>query len=431
MLTRQDNELITRTGPGTPMGEYLRRFWIPALLSREIPEPDCPPVRVKIMSEELVAFRDTNGDVGLLDNYCPHRRASLFFGRNEESGLRCVYHGWKYDVNGDCVDMPSEPAESNFKDKVKIKSYSAADWGGYIWAYMGPAELKPDLPEVGWAMVPDDSHRVVSRRLQENNYVQGIEGGIDSSHVSFLHSGLTPYQRENPDAPRRNNGGGQPTAMIGDTSPRFIVKDTEYGFVYGAQRDSGDSEFYWRITPFMMPFFTIIPGSLGDADERTYSGHGWVPMDDDNCWMFTYSWNASRPLRPGENHPASDLELDPRTMRATINRENDYGIDRDMQKHFNFTGIENGSVQDAGIQESMGAICDRTKEHLGTSDSAIINLRRVFLRGARELLEGSEPFVPRDGSVYRLRSVSLIQDREISFDETVPRVKNPGQEALA
>ncbi|MDE2970463.1 MAG: aromatic ring-hydroxylating dioxygenase subunit alpha, partial [Chloroflexota bacterium] len=287
----------------------------------------------------------------------------------------------------------------------------------------------PDLPEVGWAMVPDD-HRVVSRRLQENNYVQGIEGGIDSSHVSFLHSGLTPYQRDNPDAPRRRNSGGQPSAMIGDSSPRFIVKDTEYGFVYGAQRNSGDSEYYWRITPFMMPFFTIIPGGLGNADELTYSGHGWVPMDDDNCWMFTYSWNASRPLRPGENHPASDLELDPRTMRATVNRDNDYGIDREMQKYFNFTGIENGSVQDAGIQESMGAICDRTKEHLGTSDSAIINLRRVYLRGAREIMEGSEPYVPRDGRLYQLRSISLIQDRDITFDETVPRVKNPGHPTL-
>ncbi|MDE2901105.1 MAG: Rieske 2Fe-2S domain-containing protein, partial [Chloroflexota bacterium] len=138
MLSQHDNELITKTGPGTPMGEYLRRYWVPALLSRELPEPDCPPVRLKIMCEELVAFRDTNGDVGIVDNYCPHRRASLFFGRNEECGIRCVYHGWKFDINGDCVDMPSEPAESNFKDKVKIKAYPAEDWGGFIWVYMGP-----------------------------------------------------------------------------------------------------------------------------------------------------------------------------------------------------------------------------------------------------------------------------------------------------
>ena len=216
----------------------------------------------------------------------------------------------------------------------------------------------------------------------------------------------------------------QPTAMVGDSAPRFIVQDTNYGFVYGANRDAENDEYYWRITPFMMPFFTIIPGSIGNADELTYSGHGWVPADDDNCWMFTYSWNASRPLKDGEHHPASDLEKDPRTLRATINKDNDYGIDREMQRNVNFTGIANGSVQDAGIQESMGAICDRTKEHLGPSDSAIINLRRIYLRGAREIMEGSEPFVPEKGSDYRLRSVSLLQDRSIPFIETVPAVLN-------
>jgi len=422
MLTQNDNELMCRTGPGTPMGEYLRRFWIPALVSDEIPEPDCPPIRTKILSEELIAFRDTNGDVGLIDNFCPHRRASMFFGRNEECGLRCVYHGWKFDVNGDCVDMPSEPAESNFKDKVKIKAYPARDWGGYIWVYMGPTELMPELPEVGWAMVPDD-HRFVTRRLQENNFVQGVEGGIDSSHVSFLHSGLTPAQRDDP-ALRPKRGGGQPTAMIGDSAPRFIVQDTNYGFVYGANRDSGSEEYYWRITPFMMPFFTIIPGPIGNADDITYSGHGWVPADDENCWMFTYSWNASRPLNKGEHHGASDLEKEPRTLRATINKDNDYMIDREMQRNVNYTGIANGSVQDAGIQEGMGAICDRTKEHLGTSDSAIINLRRIYLRGAREVMAGGEPFVPASGSDYRLRSVSLIQDRSITFDDTKHAVLN-------
>jgi hypothetical protein len=280
----------------------------------------------------------------------------------------------------------------------------------------------PELPEVGWAMVPDD-HRFVTRRLQENNFVQGVEGGIDSSHVSFLHSGLTPAQRDDP-ALRPKRGGGQPTAMIGDSAPRFIVQDTNYGFVYGANRDSGSEEYYWRITPFMMPFFTIIPGPIGNADDITYSGHGWVPADDENCWMFTYSWNASRPLNKGEHHGASDLEKEPRTLRATINKDNDYMIDREMQRNVNYTGIANGSVQDAGIQEGMGAICDRTKEHLGTSDSAIINLRRIYLRGAREVMAGGEPFVPASGSDYRLRSVSLIQDRSITFDDTKHAVLN-------
>ena len=414
MLTQTDNELICKTGAGTPMGEYLRRFWIPALCSDEISEPDSPPVRVKILNEELVAYRDTNGDVGLLDNYCPHRRASLFFGRNEECGLRCVYHGWKFDVDGNCVDMPSEPAESNFKDKVKIKAYPARDWGGYIWAYMGPAELQPDLPEVGWAMVPD-SHRKVSRRLQENNFVQGIEGGIDSSHISFLHFGLPPMVRDDPNYTGR-------TLTNTDSAPHFIVKNTDYGFVYGANREAENNTYYWRLTPFMLPFFTVIPGGSGNPDKRTYSGHGWVPADDESCWMFTYSWNASRPLKDGEGHDASFLKKEPRTLRAILNKDNDYGIDREVQRTKTFTGIESISVQDSGIQESMGTICDRTKEHLGTSDSAVIAMRRMYLQACRDLLEGNEPFVPRKGSAYRVRSVADVMDRSVTFEETTERV---------
>ena len=214
----------------------------------------------------------------------------------------------------------------------------------------------------------------------------------------------------------------QPSAMVGDSAPRFIVQDTNYGFVYGANRDAENDEYYWRITPFMMPFFTIIPGSIGNADELTYSGHGWIPADDDNCWMFTYSWNASRPLKEGEGHDASFLEKEPRTLRAIMNKDNDYGIDREVQRTKTFTGIKSISVQDSGIQESMGAICDRTKEHLGTSDSAVIAMRRMYLQACRDLLEGNEPFVPRKGSAYRVRSVADVMDRSVTFEETTERV---------
>ena len=210
MLNDTDNEFLSRVGPNTPMGEYLRRFWMPFLLPEELPEPDCPPVRTTLLGEELVAYKDTNGDIGLIDNYCPHRRASMFFGRNEECGLRCVYHGWKFDLNGNCVDMPSEPAESNFKDKVKITAYPAREYGGLIWAYMGPVETMPELPKLDWATLPD-SHRIISKRSQESNWVQSVEGGIDSSHISFLHSGVTPYMRDNPDKrPARRGGQPQP-----------------------------------------------------------------------------------------------------------------------------------------------------------------------------------------------------------------------------
>src|SRR5947209_4356471 len=191
MVSLQENEFLCRVGPGAPMGELFRRFWLPALLPDEIPEPDCPPVRLRLLGEDLVAFRDSNGQVGVVGTHCPHRGASLFFGRNEEEGLRCVYHGWKFDVQGNCVDMPNEPAESNFKQKVHATAYPARDWGGLVWVYMGPKELQAELPQLEWTQVPE-SHRFVSKWYQETNYMQGYEGDIDSSHSSFLHSLLTP-----------------------------------------------------------------------------------------------------------------------------------------------------------------------------------------------------------------------------------------------
>src|SRR5690242_17682648 len=181
VLKQEENELITRVGPGTPMGNFMREYWIPALLSSELPTPDSDPLRVLLLGEKLIAFRDTNGAVGLMDQNCPHRGASLFFGRNEECGLRCVYHGWKFDAQGNCVDMPNEPAESDFRAKVRVTAYPTQESGGVVWAYLGPLELKPELPRPEWTLVPAEQ-RVVSRYIQESNWLQALEGGIDSSH---------------------------------------------------------------------------------------------------------------------------------------------------------------------------------------------------------------------------------------------------------
>src|SRR5260221_13476144 len=180
MLTQEMNELLTRTGPGTPMGELFRRYWIPALLDSELPERDCPPVRVKLLGEKLVAFRGSDGRIGLIDEFCAHRGVSLWFGRNQEGGLRCAYHGWKYDVNGQCVDLPSEPEASRVRQRIKLKSYPCVELGGVIWTYMGPLAEKPPLPNFEWVHLPP-SHRVTTKRWQESNYLQAVEGGIDSS----------------------------------------------------------------------------------------------------------------------------------------------------------------------------------------------------------------------------------------------------------
>ena len=194
MLSREENELVTRVGEGTPMGNTLRRYWIPALLSREIAEPDGPPTRVRLLGEDLVAFRDSEGRIGLLDELCPHRRASLFFGRNEDCGLRCVYHGWKFDVSGACIDMMNEPEENDFRHKVRLTAYPTAELGGIIWAYLGPVEHMPPLPKFAWTQAPE-SHRHVTKVIQECNWLQGLEGGIDTSHAPIMQMAVRVEER--------------------------------------------------------------------------------------------------------------------------------------------------------------------------------------------------------------------------------------------
>src|SRR5579883_3592673 len=237
MLTREENELITRVGPGTPMGDVLRRYWMPALLARDIPEPDCPPVRVKLLGEELVAFRDTDGHVGLLEEYCPHRLASMFLGRNEECGLRCVYHGWKFDVEGTCVDMPNEPATSRFKEKVRMQSHPTVELGGVVGAYLGPVGKRPRPPAMEWLRGGDDQH-FVSKTWEYCNWFQAMEGGIDTCHSSFLH---------NNDLSRRG------IRQI-DTAPRLEVEPTDYGYRYSSTRDLGERGNYVRVYQFVAPF---------------------------------------------------------------------------------------------------------------------------------------------------------------------------------
>ena len=236
MLKPEQNALVTQTGPGTPMGDLFRRYWLPALLARELPEPDCPPVRLQLLSERMLAFRDTQGRLGLIDEFCAHRGVSLWFGRNEENGVRCPYHGWKYDVNGQCVDVPSEPAESGYCNKIKLKSYPMIERGGVIWVYMGPAEHQPPFPEFEFATVPPEQ-TYTSKRFQECNYLQAMEGGIDSSHVSFLHSGSL-----NTDPLFKGAKGNK--YNLNDRMPIFEVVENDGGLFIGARRNAEAGHYY-------------------------------------------------------------------------------------------------------------------------------------------------------------------------------------------
>lgn len=400
MLTREDNWLLTRTGPGTPMGELWRRFWLPALLPSELPTADCPPTRIRILGENLVAFRDRNNRIAFIAENCPHRGASLFFGRNEEAGLRCVYHGWKFDVDGQCIDMPNEPAESNFKNKVRITVYPGEAWGGLIWIYMGPQQLRPQLPELPWCIVPQE-HRYVDKWLQSCNFAQAQEGEIDSSHISFLHSNLDPASRNQP-GPSRTS---QVRASRQDGSPNLTVQETDAGFVYGSRRSAPDGTYYWRVTQFLLPNYSIIADTMG--------GRCWVPMDDEHCWAFGYRWNQERPMTEDELKPfregaSSFARKVPNTFNTLANAGNDYLIDREVQRTQTYTGIWGVREQDLAMVESMGPISNRTKEHLGTADIAIIESRRLLLRLARELQEGREPYTASHAECYRVQGLSVF-----------------------
>jgi phthalate 4,5-dioxygenase len=234
--SRDDNKLLTEVGPGTPMGDLMRRYWFPALRADELPAPDCPPVRVKLLGEPLVAFRDSEDRIGLIDEFCAHRRVSLWFGRNEECGLRCPYHGWKYDVTGQCVDLPSEPEETGMRSRIKLKAYPCIERGGIIWTYMGPPELKPAPPGFEWALVPPEQ-RYISKRLQECNYLQAVEGGIDSSHVSFLHDAALKGDRL-----FQGSKGNEYNQK--DRMPIFDIAEFEGGLLIAARRNAeGDSSY--------------------------------------------------------------------------------------------------------------------------------------------------------------------------------------------
>ncbi len=407
MLTRDQNDLITRTGPGTPMGETLRRYWMPALLSEEIPRPDDPPVRVRLLGEDLIAFRNTEGRVGLVAANCAHRGASLFFGRNEESGLRCVYHGWKYDIEGRCVDMPNEPPESNFKHKVHQPAYPCQEKAGVIWTYMGPRDRKPPPPNWEWTRLPQD--RVfVSKTFEDCNYLQGLEGGVDSSHSSFLHRNLVLM----PGA----GGYAANDPRHRSTAPRLEVIPTDYGFTYASIRplpDEGKS--FVRVYQFVMPFQQIRYGG-GYAGRKLLQGHFWVPINDETQWVYNWIYAedgaplSEELLVDEENRAGRGPDHLLPGYRLKANRGNDYLLDRAMQRTVNFTGIVGVNTQDMAIQETMGARYDRTKEHLGSSDTAVITMRRMLLQAVKEVQGGRDP-LGLSGNADNVRAAEgLVED---------------------
>jgi phthalate 4,5-dioxygenase len=414
MLRAEENEFVTRVGPGTPMGSLMRQYWVPAMLSSELPKPDCPPVRVLLLGEKLIAFRATDGSVGLLDNCCPHRGASLFYARSEGCGLRCVYHGWQFGVDGTCLDMPSEPAESNFKSKVRAQAYPCQERGGIVWAYMGPRETPPSLPDLEANQLPEDEI-VVSAIQRECNWLQGMEGDIDTAHIGFLHFGSDRAE----DAPE----GTFRYYTLKDRAPRYAVLDTDYGSMYGAYRPAGPGRTYWRIAQFLFPFYTMTPtGLLG----RQRVARAWVPMDDEHMLLFSmFAVPTPEAAAARERQGGPRPTLLPNTtgwygrFRLEANESNDYHLARGSQEHDDeYSGIAGIHTQDQAITESMGPIYDRTKEHLGSSDAMVIRVRRRLIAAARALQEsGAVPPGAERPEVYRQRSGGVILDEDADWVE--------------
>jgi phenylpropionate dioxygenase-like ring-hydroxylating dioxygenase large terminal subunit len=395
MLSVAENERVTHVGKGTPAGEYLRRYWWPACLAKELPENDGAPLRLRLMGEDLIAFRDTEGNVGLVEAYCPHRRAPLFFGRNEECGIRCVYHGWKFDRHGDCADMPSEPAGTTLQAKVKIVAYPCVEKGGVIWTYMGAKDKQPPEPDYEWTRAPA-THRFVSKTFENCNWLQTLEGGLDTAHSSFAHN---------------NKLGARDNLRQHDKAPHLEVERTDYGYYYASTR-SVDAGKYIRVYHYVMPAQQMRASIIGYEGVRNkparLDGHIWVPIDD----RTTHVYNIMCAPHPEDELVPEAVEARevaagrgeinniPGTFRLKRNQSNDYLIDRQMQKTQNYTGIVGVNTQDFALQEGMGPIVDRSKEFLGTSDKAIVAMRRLILEAINSN-ENGENIRALDPASYR------------------------------
>ncbi len=409
MLTRQDNELMCRVEADRPMGKVLRRFWIPGCLLEEIPPAGNGAVRVLLLGERLVAWRNRDGKVGVMAEACPHRGASLMLARDEGDGLRCIYHGWKMDVTGHVREMPGEPKNSRMCGRVHSKSYACTEAGGLLWIFMGAGD-PPPLPRFSWMDLPA-GHFAVRKAVYNVNFVQSLEGSLDSAHSDFLHSAETSASGDyNQDQVHADGRRSRPST---DTSPDIDVRDTEFGFVYGAIRKAmADPEKlkYVRATAYALPFYSLIPPVYMQAS---------VPLDTFNTAMYLVWYDLDKPLSPVEVgahetflglRMGADLLPDYR-RRGTLN--NRWLQDRDaMALGRSYTGLYGTTMQDIAVQESMGPIQDRSDEHLGLTDKAIVRMRKILLGLARQTQEGAEPAIAALRTDYRsIRSAAAVVER--------------------
>ena len=412
MLTHEENTLLTHVEGEAAMGQIFRRHWLPACLSEEVPEADGAPVRVKLLGEELVIFRDSDGKLGLIDEHCPHRRASLFFGRNEEGGLRCLYHGWKFDVDGNCLEMSSEPSESSFCDKVRLKSYPLHEWGGFVWTWMGPRDAMPEFDPPVFAPTAD-TPVATSKFIVKCNWAQILEGAIDSAHSSTLHSSdMVPARISYSGA-----GDTQWYRPSTDKSPRMVSSRTSFGFRYAALRrpiKDAATHDYVRTTLFIAPYTVHIP-----SNDRYNVALTHIPIDNHTTAFYFLAFG-------GKDCPSTEewrkflgaqvgIDVDEQ-YNCLRTRANNYKQDRQAMKLGNFTGIKGIPNQDIVMWETMGPIADRTADRLGASDLAIVEFRKV-------MVEAAKTYAARGAAIGTSAHTSprIPQGKLRSFEGIVPK----------
>ena len=430
MLSATDNAYLNTSEPNTPMGNYLRCHWHPVALSEEVAKPDCAPIRLKVMGEDLLLFRDSKGKTGLIEPFCAHRGADLFFGRNEESGIRCVYHGWKYDIHGNCIDMPNVPKDAAYHGKIKIKAYPTQEFADMVWAYMGPPDIQPfEVPQLEAGLVPP-SHRYVTKRLVECNWTHSMEGALDTAHFSFLHMPAPAFRKD--DSSNIAADESRIRWLRNDPAPRFKIIDHEVGFLIGGARNADPGDHYWRLTQYMLPTHSITPSAMPN---ETYYGYSWVPIDDYSCWMYVYAWHPDQAISDEERKKyikggyGQFAELGPGYVPLR-NRSNSYLMSRDEQKNISFTGIRGIAEQDQMAQESQGYMIDRTKENLSPTDVGIIRFRKLLLQEAKAFAAGKNPDSPnkakdycvRGGGAHTKSSLALEQVMEERFGSITGKV---------
>jgi phthalate 4,5-dioxygenase len=411
MLRHEDNMALTQVGSGTPMGEFLRRYWIPAIKLEQIVEPGGAPARVRLLGERLVAFRDPNGKVGLMGEFCPHRGASLAYGRNEEDGLRCLYHGWKMGCEGYVVESPPEPPARTFAKKLAHPSYPVREAGQLLRTYMGPPELQPPFPKFPWLDLPD-SHLLVVKLFQDTNFLQGVEGDLDPAHPNYLHRDFDLADK----ASWSGAGWQSMAALMSDGAPIIECEETPYLMRVGAIRGTDNPDVrYVRSTEWIAPFYCYI--ATGPHESRLFKA--WHPIDDFSCYTFYIHFDPEKPIDAEAAYSNWGHRTAPPDYKTQQTLANMHLQDRERMKRGNFSGIAGAAIQDRAVQESMGPIIDRTKEHLGTSDKAVIFYRRLLLKKLDEMRDGN-PLPGLDPSLsFEQRACSFALPASVPWQDVV------------